>query len=180
MQSFSVFILVRMLIDEGGCRQINQRDLRDADQTPLSTTRSAPAVKISALMPRMIDYTTVLDQLTREGFKSLYFNSGAFGFPPGVETFSRGWIGEPDRSIRESALALVRQVCEAVRSKPGFTTDSGLAAESFGHRLGDAQKSLGIRAGIWKPRLDAGSTATTRHRLAKRSLPLNNAPGDRV
>jgi hypothetical protein len=65
-------------------------------------------------MPRIIDYATVVELLTREGFKSLYFNSGAFGFAAGVETISRGWIGEPDRSIREAAIPMIRQVGEPV------------------------------------------------------------------
>jgi hypothetical protein len=60
-------------------------------------------------MPRIIDYPTVLQRMTKLGYRSLYFNSGAFGFERGVETLSRGWIGPPDRSIRESARAIVRQ-----------------------------------------------------------------------
>jgi hypothetical protein len=63
-------------------------------------------------MPKIIDYQTVLDRLTKQGLKSLYHNSGAFGFSSGVETVSRGWIGPEDASIRESARAMVRNVSE--------------------------------------------------------------------
>jgi hypothetical protein len=58
---------------------------------------------------RIIDYPSVLLRMTELGYRSLYFNSGAFGFASGVATVSRGWIGPPDSSIRESAQAIVRQ-----------------------------------------------------------------------
>jgi hypothetical protein len=61
-------------------------------------------------MPNIVDYAVVLDRLTKQGLRSLYFNSGAFGFPTDVATVSRGWIGAPDSSIRESARPMVRQV----------------------------------------------------------------------
>jgi hypothetical protein len=60
-------------------------------------------------MPTIIDYTIVLNQLMQQGFKSLYHNSGAFGFSPSAHTLSRGWIGREDSSIRASARAIVRQ-----------------------------------------------------------------------
>jgi hypothetical protein len=61
-------------------------------------------------MAKIIEYAAVLQSLTALGFQSLYYNSGAFGFSPGAETISRGWIGPMDSSIRESARAFVRQV----------------------------------------------------------------------
>ena len=61
-------------------------------------------------MPKIIEYSIVLDSLTQRGFKSLYHNSGAFGFPVGTATLSRGWIGPDDPSIRESARPFVRHV----------------------------------------------------------------------
>ena len=61
-------------------------------------------------MATIIDYPIVLNQLTQQGFKSLYYNSGAFGFQPSAVTISRGWIGREDSSIRETARAIVRQV----------------------------------------------------------------------
>lgn len=63
-------------------------------------------------MPRIVDYPTVLDLLTRQGLKSLYYNSGAFGFPPDVQTTTRGWIGKPDAAIRPAAMQWIRQVNE--------------------------------------------------------------------
>jgi hypothetical protein len=63
-------------------------------------------------MPKIVDYPTVVEMLTQQGFRSLYFNSGAFGFAAEAQTISRGWIGKPDASIRESARALIRQVDE--------------------------------------------------------------------
>ncbi len=48
--------------------------------------------------------------MTSDGFRSLYHNSGAFGFPTGRETFARGWIGPADSTIRPEALAFVRSI----------------------------------------------------------------------
>jgi hypothetical protein len=63
-------------------------------------------------MPKVVDYPTVLELLTQQGLKSLYYNSGAFGFPPSVTVASRGWIAKPDAAIRQAALPLVRMVDE--------------------------------------------------------------------
>jgi hypothetical protein len=60
-------------------------------------------------MPNIVDYSIVLDRLTKQGLRSLYFNSGAFGFPANLATVSRGWMGPPDSSIRASVRPLVRQ-----------------------------------------------------------------------
>ena len=59
-----------------------------------------------------MEYPTVLETLQQQGLKSLYFNSGAFGFPADVATTSRGWVGPADPSIREGVLPIVRQVEE--------------------------------------------------------------------
>jgi hypothetical protein len=61
-------------------------------------------------MPTIVDYPTVLDLLTRQGLKSLYHNSGAFGFGSDVATTSRGWVGPVDPSIRASAMPIVRHM----------------------------------------------------------------------
>lgn len=61
-------------------------------------------------MPRIIDYPQVLQQLTHQGFVSLYYNSGAFGFAPGTATQSVGWIGLDDSTIRPAARPLTRKV----------------------------------------------------------------------
>lgn len=61
-------------------------------------------------MPRIVDYSDVLARMTSDGYRSLYHNSGAFGFSPGRETFARGWIGSADATIRPEARALVRSI----------------------------------------------------------------------
>jgi len=61
-------------------------------------------------VPRIIDYAVVLDRLTRQGFRSLYYNSGAFGFAEDVQVHIVGWIGPEDPSIRESMRPLLHPV----------------------------------------------------------------------
>lgn len=60
-------------------------------------------------MPRIIDYEVVLDRMQREGFRCVYFNSGAFEFvDANVKTL--GWIGPDDPTIREEAKPLLVRV----------------------------------------------------------------------
>lgn len=61
-------------------------------------------------MARIVDYDTVLQTLLGQGLKSLYYNSGAFGFPPGVVTQTLGLIGPEDPTIRPEALPFTRRV----------------------------------------------------------------------
>jgi len=61
-------------------------------------------------VPRIIDYPRVVQQLTSQGFVSLYYNSGAFGFPPEASTHSQGWIGGDDSTIRPAARPFSRKV----------------------------------------------------------------------
>jgi hypothetical protein len=63
-------------------------------------------------MPTVVEYASVLQQLQARGMRCLYHNSGAFGFPPSAITFHRGWIGPHDGSIRDSAVAFLRQANE--------------------------------------------------------------------
>jgi hypothetical protein len=63
-------------------------------------------------MPWIIDYPIVLEQMRQMKMRSLYYNSGAFGFPTDVSARSLGWIGPADETIRESVRHLVRQVPE--------------------------------------------------------------------
>lgn len=44
------------------------------------------------------------------GLRSLYYNSGAFGFADDVATTRLGWIGLPDETIRPAMRALTRLV----------------------------------------------------------------------
>jgi hypothetical protein len=59
-------------------------------------------------VPSIVDYEIVLKRLQDDGLRCNYPNGGAFGFPHGVSTYIRGWIGPPDPTIREGMLALVR------------------------------------------------------------------------
>ena len=77
-------------------------------------------------MPTIVDYPLVLADAQATGLRSLYYNSGAFGFPVGVQTTSVGWIGPPDETIRPAALPLVRHVTE-----PYTATLAGLLASAW-------------------------------------------------
>ena len=61
-------------------------------------------------MTRIIEYDAVYKTLVgHDGLKSLYYNSGSFGFPD-VTTRTFGWIGLPDATIRPEAVAFTRQI----------------------------------------------------------------------
>jgi hypothetical protein len=117
------------------------------------------------IVPRIIDYPQVVQQLTSQGSVSLYYNSGAFGFPPGTATQSIGWIGRDDSTIRPAARPLTRKVGPPVEQTlarlgtqtwlehlPGnvwVTPKSHWAYElDFGSHLWmpDALRSAGLRA----------------------------------
>jgi len=63
-------------------------------------------------MPWIIDYPAVQEQMRELKFKSLYYNSGAFGFPSDVETEIIGWLGEDDPTLRDDVRSLVRNIAE--------------------------------------------------------------------
>src|SRR5262245_60737870 len=67
-------------------------------------------------VPWIIDYPIVLEQMRAMKMRSLYYNSGAFGFNGDSTTRSIGWVGPPDGTIRESALGFVRHVGEPYES----------------------------------------------------------------
>lgn len=79
-------------------------------------------------MPQIVDYDRVTAQAQRQGLRSLYYNSGAFGFPPagGGALHAVGWISGPDPSIRPAALALTRTV-----AAPAVPTLVSLAARAW-------------------------------------------------
>ena len=64
----------------------------------------------TAPVPWIVDYTQVVEQMTRQRLRCLYYNSGAFGFDPGIVTESVGWIGPDDPSLRPAARAIARPV----------------------------------------------------------------------
>jgi hypothetical protein len=61
-------------------------------------------------VPTIIDYERVLQRMEADGFRSLYHNSGAFGFPRGTDVKYAGWVGPPDASIRADVRPFVRQI----------------------------------------------------------------------
>src|SRR3954470_19471633 len=50
--------------------------------------------------------------MREQRFKSLYYNSGAFGFSPDVQPQIVGWLGPPDSTLRDSAAAMAISVAE--------------------------------------------------------------------
>ena len=61
-------------------------------------------------MARIVDYEHVLQRMEGDGFRSLYHNSGAFGFPRGADVKYAGWVGPADASIRAEARPYLRQI----------------------------------------------------------------------
>ena len=68
-------------------------------------------------MPAIVDYSRVLDQMTSQGLKSLYYNSGAFGFADDVEVMHVGWIGPDDSTLRDAARAIAVAVSPPYESR---------------------------------------------------------------
>src|SRR5687768_7175188 len=77
-------------------------------------------------VPKIVDYADVTARMAADGMRSLYFNSGAFGFAADQTVYTRGWIGPPDDSIREAAKPFVRQV-----TPPDEATLATLAARAW-------------------------------------------------
>ena len=63
-----------------------------------------------ATVARIVDYERVLQRMEAEGFRSLYHNSGAFGFARGADVKYAGWVGPADASIRAEARAYIRHI----------------------------------------------------------------------
>ena len=61
-------------------------------------------------MPRVVEYAEVLSAMQALNLRSLYYNSGAFGFETGVEIKSTGWICTEDPSLRPEARELARMI----------------------------------------------------------------------
>jgi hypothetical protein len=115
-----------------------------ADATPY---HHAPPV------PTVIDHPVVLDRLTAEGLRSLYHNSGAFGFPPSEALHARGWLGPDDPTIRPAALAVTRQVAE-----PHAATLARLARRAWLEHLGPGDVWV-MPMSHWAYELDFGGRA---------------------
>jgi hypothetical protein len=61
-------------------------------------------------VPTIVDFERVLERMTGQGFRSLYHNSGAFGFARGADVHYAGWIGPADASIRAGMREHLRQM----------------------------------------------------------------------
>lgn len=61
-------------------------------------------------MPRMLAYDVLQAEMDRQHFRSLYYNSGAFGFPNRSQVRTVAWIGPEDPTIRPAAIPFVRRV----------------------------------------------------------------------
>ena len=89
----------------------------------VSRTRRVIIVRTS--VPRIIDYSIVLERLTAQGLVSLYHNSGAFGFPRDVKVHHVGWIGADDSTLHPAA----RDV--AIRIPPPYEPNLARLLVSF-------------------------------------------------
>ena len=61
-------------------------------------------------MPKVVEYSTVLETLRGQGMRCHYYNGGAFGFVDASAMTAVAWVGPEDPTIRESARPLVRRV----------------------------------------------------------------------
>jgi len=61
-------------------------------------------------MPRIVEYPELLDAMHGLQLRSLYYNSGAFGFESGIDARSIGWICDEDSSLRPEARQLARLI----------------------------------------------------------------------
>lgn len=125
-------------------------------------------------MPRIIDYFDVQKTMREAGFRSLYHNSGAFGFVEGTAVETIGWIGGDDPTIREAARALTRTVDSSQLAKLLGDACSTLAGEAwlmpkshwhyelhFGNRelLEEILPTIGIDAALLRDRNDGSAIA---------------------
>jgi hypothetical protein len=109
---------------------------------------------------QIVDYDTVLQTLLGQGLKSLYYNSGSFGFPGGVATQTVGWTGPSDPSIRPEALSFTRPVLP-----PFSQTLTDLALRAWGELLPGVVWAM--PRSHWAYELDFGSKDWMPAALAK-------------
>jgi hypothetical protein len=63
-------------------------------------------------VPWIIDYPVVLEQMREQHFKSLYYNSGAFGFHGEIQPQIVGWLGPLDSTLKAHAHDMAIQIPE--------------------------------------------------------------------
>jgi hypothetical protein len=127
-------------------------------------------------LPWIVDYNQVLEQMKKQELTSLYYNSGAFGFPDGMATESVGWIGPEDPSLRPEARELtiavpppyeqqlarrvVKAISELLPGKVWVMPKSHWAYElDFGSRdwMPALLEHAGVDAGLLQPRTNAAA-----------------------
>ena len=59
-------------------------------------------------MPRIVEYLQLVEAMRGLHLRSLYYNSGAFGYERDASTKSTGWICAEDGSLRPEARQLAR------------------------------------------------------------------------
>jgi hypothetical protein len=101
-------------------------------------------------LPWIIDYQIVLEQMRQQRLKCLYYNSGAFGFPPDAPVHTIGWIGPRDETIRPAALPFTRQV-----AAPHEENLASLARRAWGQLL--PGRAWIMPMSHWAYELDYGS-----------------------
>jgi hypothetical protein len=63
-------------------------------------------------VPKIIDYSIVLEQMRSQHFVCHYHNSGAFGFTKETNPEVIGWLGPPDETVRPEAKNQCVQIHE--------------------------------------------------------------------
>jgi hypothetical protein len=128
-------------------------------------------------MPWIIDYPLVQEQMRQGGFKSLYYNSGAFGFVDASNVKTIGWIGLGDSTLKPAAREVARSVpapfeenlarlCtqvweKSIGGKAWIMPMSHWAYElDFGSHdwMPDALDAIGIDAGLLQDRTNGAAT----------------------
>jgi hypothetical protein len=121
-------------------------------------------------MPQLIDYQHVLQRMTATGFRSLYYNSGAFGFPPEEPARSFGWIGPADPTIRDAARPLTRKA-----PKPYDASLAALAERAWQTLL--IGPAWIMPKSHWAYELDFGSKEWMPDLLAEIGVPVESLRG---
>jgi hypothetical protein len=86
---------------------------------------------VEIVVPRVVDYSVVLQTLRSQGMRCHYYNSGAFGFVDSSNMKAVAWVGPEDPTIRENARPLVRQI-----APPYPATLAKMASAMWRDRLG--------------------------------------------
>lgn len=61
-------------------------------------------------VPRIVEYSDVLQKMESMGLRAAYYNGGVFAFPKSIPTRFAGWMGPPDDTIKAEVRTFARQV----------------------------------------------------------------------